>query len=191
MLPFSSSGQTMKNDSQTQSMSRRNFVQGASAVVGATMLTALPAYPAAPVPMPVLVQFEPGGRVTVASASRGFSIADFSIADFMAQTAAATLHLRVELVDVKLGDSRLPASRGPQTAQSPMPAVQAAAKRAQRNLFIAAAGDRASPLHGADPDQLEFNNGRMMHRGQPESGESFTAFLARNGNVPLGSLLPS
>jgi xanthine dehydrogenase YagR molybdenum-binding subunit len=135
-----------------------------------------------------LVQFEPGGRVTVASGSQDLGTGTYTI---MAQTAAATLNLRVELVDAKLGDSRMPkspVSGGSQTAASLMPAVQAAAKQAQLKLLTAAAGDIGSPLHGAQPDELEFKNGRIIHKGQPESGESFTAFLARNGNDPLGAV---
>jgi hypothetical protein len=34
----------------------------------------------------------------------------------------------------------------------------------------------------------KFRNGRIIRRGQPESGESFNAFLARNGNVPVGAI---
>jgi xanthine dehydrogenase YagR molybdenum-binding subunit len=53
---------------------------------------------------------------------------------------------------------------------------------------FAAAGDTGSPLHGAQPDQLDFKNGRIIRKGEPKSGESFTAFLARNGNKPLGAV---
>ncbi len=133
------------------------------------------------------VQFEPGGRVTVASGSQDLGTGTYTI---MAQTAAATLNMPIGLMDAKLGDSDLPkspVSGGSQTAASLMPAVQAAAKQAQLKLLTAAAGDTGSPLHGAQVEDLEFKNGRIVHKGKPESGETLEAFLARNGNQPLGA----
>jgi xanthine dehydrogenase YagR molybdenum-binding subunit len=135
-----------------------------------------------------LVQFEPGGRVTVASGSQDLGTGTYTI---MAQVAAATLNLPIDLIDVKLGDSTLPnspVSGGSQTAASLMPAVQAAAKQAQLKLLTAVAGDTGSPLHGAQADQLDFKNGRIMRKGDPKSGETLTAFLARNGSQPLGAI---
>jgi xanthine dehydrogenase YagR molybdenum-binding subunit len=136
----------------------------------------------------VLVQFEPGGRVTVATGSQDLGTGTYTI---MAQVAAATLNLPMNLIDAKLGDSNLPkspVSGGSQTAASVTPAVQAAAKQAQLKLLTAAAGDTGSPLHGAQPDQLDFKNGRIIRKGEPASGETLTAFLARNGNEPLGAI---
>lgn len=109
-----------------------------------------------------LVQFEPGGRVTVASGSQDLGTGTYTI---MTQVAAATLNLRMELIDAKLGDSTLPkapVSGGSQSAASVTPAVQAAAKQAQLKLLTAAAGDTGSPLHGAQADELEFKNGRII-----------------------------
>ena len=134
-----------------------------------------------------MVQFEPGGRVTVASGSQDLGTGTYTI---MAQVAAATLNMPIGLMDAKLGDSLLPkspVSGGSQTAASVTPAVQAAAKQAQLKLLTAVAGDTGSPLHGAEPSQLDFQNGRIIHKGQPESGETLTDFLARNGNKPLGA----
>jgi xanthine dehydrogenase YagR molybdenum-binding subunit len=136
----------------------------------------------------VLVQFEPGGRVTVATGSQDLGTGTYTI---MAQVAAATLNLPMNLIDAKLGDStfpKSPVSGGSQTAASVTPAVQAAAKQAQLKLLTAAAGDTGSPLHGAQPDQLDFKNGRIIRKGEPASGETLTAFLARNGNHPLGAI---
>jgi xanthine dehydrogenase YagR molybdenum-binding subunit len=135
-----------------------------------------------------LVQFEPGGRVTVATGSQDLGTGTYTT---MAQVAAATLNLPMELIDARLGDSTLPkspVSGGSQTTASVMPAVQAAAKQAQLKLLTAAAGDTGSPLHGAQPDELDFKNGRIIRKGQPESGETLTAFMARNGNRPLGAV---
>jgi xanthine dehydrogenase YagR molybdenum-binding subunit len=135
-----------------------------------------------------LVQFEPGGRVTVACGSQDLGTGTYTI---MAQVAAATLNLPIERIDARLGDSNMPkapVSGGSQSAASVTPAVQAAAKQAQLKLLTAAAGDTGSPLHGAQPEELDFKNGRIIRKGQPESGETLTAFLARNGNKPLGAV---
>jgi xanthine dehydrogenase YagR molybdenum-binding subunit len=165
-------------------MSRRDFVKGTGIVVVATTLA--PRYQNQPAS--ALVQFEPGGRVTVASGSQDLGTGTYTI---MAQVAAATLNLRLELIDARLGDSTLP--ENPVPGESPMaasltPAVQAAARQAQLKLLTTAARDTGSPVLGAQPDELEFKNGRIMRKGQPESGESFNAFLARNGNTPLGAV---
>jgi xanthine dehydrogenase YagR molybdenum-binding subunit len=72
-----------------------------------------------------------------------------------------------------------------------MPAVQAAAKQAQLKLLTAVAGDTGSPLHGAQVDELDFKNGRIIHKGKPESGETLTEFMTRNGNRPLGAVASS
>jgi xanthine dehydrogenase YagR molybdenum-binding subunit len=96
----------------------------------------------------------------------------------------------VELIDAKLGDSKMPrspVSGGSQTAASVVPAVQAAAKQAQLTLLTAAVADAASPLHGLDPQNLDFQNGRIIRKNEPRSGEDFTAYIARNGNKPVGA----
>ena len=80
----------------------------------------------------------------------------------------------------------------PRCPENPVPGesqIQAAARQAQLKLLTAVAADTGSPLHGAQPGELEFKNGRIMRKGQPESGESFNAFLARNGNTPLGAVV--
>jgi xanthine dehydrogenase YagR molybdenum-binding subunit len=139
-------------------------------------------------PASALVQFEPGGRVTVASGSQDLGTGTYTI---MAQVAAATLNLPMQWIDAKLGDSTLPkspVSGGSQTAASLTPAVQAAAKQAQLKLLTASSGDTGSPLHGVPADQLDFKDGRIIRKGEPASGETFTAFLARNGNKPLGAM---
>jgi xanthine dehydrogenase YagR molybdenum-binding subunit len=171
-------------------MSRRDFVKRTATVVFTTALA--PSLAQATVAnrstASALVQFEPGGRVTVASGSQGLGTGTCTI---MAQVAAATLNLRMELIDARLGDSTLPESPVPggSHAASLTPAVLAAAEQAQLKLLTAVAGDTGSPLHGAQPDELEFKNGRIMRKGQPDSGESFNAFLARNGNTPLGAVV--
>jgi xanthine dehydrogenase YagR molybdenum-binding subunit len=157
------------------SMSRRDFVKGTATVVFTTALVPSQAMVTNRSAASVMVQFEPGGRVTL----QGLGPGTYTI---MARLAAATLNLRMELIDARENPG------GSQMAARLTPAVQAAARQAQLKLLTAVAGDTGSPLHGARPDELEFKNGRIMRKGQPESGESFNAFLARNGNTPLGAV---
>jgi xanthine dehydrogenase YagR molybdenum-binding subunit len=190
----------MKDDQKTpgRPMSRRDFVKGTGAVVSAISLAPSLAHATGtpPVegedkyrsPVSALVQFEPGGRVTVASSRQDLSRDVYTT---MAKTAATTLKLRMELIDAKLSDSILPrgpVSRGWRNAAGIRAAVRAAAKRAQRKLLAAAVGDKGSPLCGDQLEELDFRNGRIIRKEEPESGESFTAFLARNGNVPVGAI---
>ena len=104
----------------------RSTKQG-NELVGWGMATAT--YPANRSAASARVQFEPTGRITVASGSQDLGTGTYTI---MAQTAAATLHVPIGIVDAKLGDSSMPkspVSGGSQTAASLVPAVQAAASK--------------------------------------------------------------
>jgi CO/xanthine dehydrogenase Mo-binding subunit len=140
---------------------RRGFLAGAVALVAAGRM-------GFGQPLTVRVQFEAGGRVSVASQGCGEGE--------VAQIVADALNLRSELVDVSLGSTSVPMAD----------AVRRAALLARAQLLGAVAGDAGSPLHGAA--SLDFVNGRIIHKDQPESGESFNAFLARNRNVPVGAM---
>jgi xanthine dehydrogenase YagR molybdenum-binding subunit len=168
----------------TRKPAPRSMREG-SELIGYGVATAT--YPANRSSAAAYVQFEPGGRVTVLCGSQDLGTGTYTI---MAQSAAATLKMPVELIDAKLGDSKMPrspVSGGSQTAASVVPAVQAAAKQAQLTLLTAAVADAASPLHGLDPQNLDFQNGRIIRKNEPRSGEDFTAYIARNGNKPVGA----
>ncbi len=133
------------------------------------------------------VTFEPNGRVTVASGSQDLGTGTYTI---MAQVCAATLKLSIAMVDAKLGDTELPkapVSGGSQSAASVTPAVMAAAKQAQLKLVTGSVADKGSPVFGVDPEQVAFENGRIIRKGQPESGETFVAYLKRNGGKPVSA----
>ena len=169
-----------KRNPQPRSMKRGHELFGLG------MATAT--YPVNRSPGTALVQFEPTGRVTVASGSQDLGTGTYTI---MAQVAAATLNLPIGMVDARLGDSTMPkspVSGGSQTAASLTPAVQAAAKQAQLKLLTASVTDAGSPFHGVDADTLDLKNGRIIQKGRPDSGEAFTTFLARNGNKPVGAV---
>jgi xanthine dehydrogenase YagR molybdenum-binding subunit len=107
----------------------------------------------------------------------------------MAEVAAATLKISVDMIDIKLGDSTLPkapVSGGSQSAASVTPAVQAAAKQAQLALLTAAVA-RGSIFAGAQAEDLEFESGKIQRKGKPETAVYFKDFLARNGGKPIGA----
>jgi hypothetical protein len=146
---------------------RRGFVAGTVGLVGLAAMGRLGFGQS----LTVRVQFEAGGRVSVASPACGSEA-------MIAQIVARALNLRSELVDVSLGAGE-PSAR---TAGG----VRSAALRARATLLAAAAGDPGSPLYRGQ--HLDFVNGRIIHKEQPESGESFNAFLARNRNLPVGAM---
>ena len=153
--------------------------------IGCGMATAT--YPANRSAAAATVQFQPNGRVAVLCGSQDLGTGTYTI---MAQTAAATLKMPIDRIDAKLGNSMLPqspVSGGSQTAASVLPAVQAAAKQAQLTLITREVADPQSPLHDLDPQTLDFENGRIFRKGKADSGESFTDFIARNGNKPVGA----
>ncbi len=157
--------------------------------IGWGMATAT--YPANRSAASASVTFEPDGRVTVVSGSQDLGTGTYTI---MAQVAAATLNLPIGQIDAKLGDTTMPkapVSGGSQSAASVTPAVQAAAQQAQLKLFTLAANDPHSPFHGAQPAELELDNGRIHRKAHAGDSESFTELLARNGGQPLGATATS
>jgi xanthine dehydrogenase YagR molybdenum-binding subunit len=167
-----------KRDAKPRSMRRGDELRG--------MGMATATYPANRSAASAKVEFQPSGRVVVASGSQELGQGMYTV---MAEVAAATLRIPVEIVDAKLGDSTLPkapVSGGSQSASSVTPAVQAAAKQAQLALLTAAVG-QGSTFAGAQADELEFENANIQRKGKPETAVHFKDFLARNGGKPIGA----
>lgn len=99
----------------------------------------------------------------------------------LAQMAAEGLGLPVAKVGVEIGDTDLPEgpmSAGSQVTQSFAPAVLEATARLRADLAALAIGDAASPLAGADAEDLAFADGRIVSRGG-NVGEPLAQLLAR------------
>jgi xanthine dehydrogenase YagR molybdenum-binding subunit len=136
----------------------------------------------------VRVSFEPTGRVTVACGSQDLGTGTYTI---MAQIAAATLKLPIDIIDAKLGDSTMPkspVSGGSQTSASVGPAVQAAARQAQLALLAAAAGDKGSPFFNAPLQDLQFENGVVTWKGKPGAMADYKEIIRSNGNQAIGAV---
>ena len=131
------------------------------------------------------VRFETSGRVTVESGSQDLGTGTYTI---MAQTAAATLNMSIDLVDAKLGDTKLPkapVSGGSQSAASVTPAVQTAAEQARLKLFTMAGDMAGSPLHGVNAEEMQLKDGTVSRKSSPGAGVSVASLLAMGGNQPV------
>jgi xanthine dehydrogenase YagR molybdenum-binding subunit len=152
-------------------------------LIGYGMATAT--YPANRSAAQAVVRFLPNGRVFVGSGTQDLGTGTYTI---MAQTAAQELGLDPALMDVKLGDSKLPkapVSGGSQSAASVCPAVQDACKQAKLAAGALAVGDAQSPVHGALAADVDVHAGRVFLKKDSSKGEDVTALIARNGNKPI------
>jgi xanthine dehydrogenase YagR molybdenum-binding subunit len=135
-----------------------------------------------------MVRFELNGRITVASGTQDLGTGTYTI---MAQTAAATLGMPIELIDAKLGDSTLPkapVSGGSQSAASVMPAVQAAAEQARLKLFTAMVTDSSTPFHGAQPEDLEIKAGKVSLKNKAGVATVGLAEFVAKQKEPIGAM---
>jgi xanthine dehydrogenase YagR molybdenum-binding subunit len=152
-------------------------------LIGYGMATAT--YPANRSAAQAVVRFMRNGRVFVGSGTQDLGTGTYTI---MAQTAAGELGLDPALMDVKLGDSKLPkapVSGGSQSAASVCPAVQDACKQAKLKVGALAVGDAQSPVHGALAADVDVHAGRVFLKKDSSKGEDITALIARNGNKPV------
>jgi xanthine dehydrogenase YagR molybdenum-binding subunit len=145
-------------------------------------------YPANRSAAQAVVRIMPNGRVFVGSGTQDLGTGMYTI---MAQTAAATLGIQPQLVDVKLGDSTLPkapVSGGSQSAASVCPAVMDAAHQASLKVIQLAINDAQSPVHGAQDTQVDVKGGRVFLKADSGKGEEITALIGRNGGKPIEAM---
>ncbi len=167
--------------------SKRNATPGQTTegnqLIGYGMATAT--YPANRSSANAVVRFLPSGRAFVGSGTQELGTGSYTI---MQQIAASSLGVDLSLIDVKLGDSTLPkapVSGGSQSAASYGPAIIEACRQAKLKAADLAIGDAQSPVHGALPEDVSVNNGRVFLSKTPSTGEALTALIARNGGKPI------
>ena len=167
--------------------SKRNATPGqmteGNELIGYGMATAT--YPANRSSANAVVRFLPNGRAFVGSGSQDIGTGTYTI---LQQTAAEALGMDLSMIDVAVGDSTLPkapVSGGSQSAASVGPAVIAACKQAKLKAGDLGIGDPQSPVHGALPEDVEVNKGRIFLKKNPSQGEELTALIARNGGKPI------
>ncbi len=101
-----------------------------------------------------------------------------------AQVAAERLGLSPERIEVRLGDSRLPAAPvagGSNNAASISNAIAMGCEMVRERLATAAVSDGESPLQGRDPAVLTLANGGL--RAADGTSETFADALPRLGGI--------
>jgi xanthine dehydrogenase YagR molybdenum-binding subunit len=102
--------------------------------------------------------------------------------------AAETLGLPIERVTFELGDStypEAPVAGGSQLTASLGSAARLAALDARTRMIALAVADARSPVHGADPEAVAVEDGRLFITGSPQRGETIVTLLERNGGTPV------
>jgi xanthine dehydrogenase YagR molybdenum-binding subunit len=103
----------------------------------------------------------------------------------IAQMVSHETGISIDKIEVVLGDSALPAgpiSGGSWATASVTPAVLQAARKATQTLLVAAVGAAESPFNGKDAKTLEFANGGVQIKGQPNTHVA-TADIIRMAKV--------
>jgi xanthine dehydrogenase YagR molybdenum-binding subunit len=151
-------------------------------LIGSGMATAtypVPAFPGLQ-PQRARARIYADGSAVVECATQEFGT---GAATAMTQVAADFLGVALERVRFVYGDTDLPnSSAAVGSAGSAMQAnsIRAAASALRDQLVALATGDAESPLHGAEPGAVIVQGGRMMRRGQPDSGETYAGLLQRH-----------
>jgi xanthine dehydrogenase YagR molybdenum-binding subunit len=105
------------------------------------------------------------------------------VGTMMVQVAADALGLPVEHVRYRVGDSDLPntsAAVGSSGAMMVSSAVLAAATALRQKLVGMAVADEDSPLHGAQPEEVGVDGGRMLLAAKKKTGETYQELLERH-----------
>ncbi|MFC0533279.1 xanthine dehydrogenase family protein molybdopterin-binding subunit [Phytohabitans kaempferiae] len=121
-----------------------------------------------------------GGDAVVQTGTQEFGT---GVTTVMTQVAADGLGLPMDTVRFEAGDTDLPntsAAVGSSGAMMVSAAVHNAATALRDQLIAMAVADEGSPLHGADPAQVEVHDGRMVLRGRPEVGETYGEAMTRH-----------
>ena len=149
-------------------------------------------YPTQMGPAAARVTLAPGGRVTVQTATHEIGTGVMTV---VALTAADALGVRLDRIDVQVGDSRLPpapVAGGSNSTASVCNVVAKACGEIRDRIAAAAVKAQDGPFAGADPATLRLaNNGLVGPNGRTEPLDKA---LARTGgaveiyaeNVPHG-----
>ncbi|MDQ7905384.1 xanthine dehydrogenase family protein molybdopterin-binding subunit [Phytohabitans sp. ZYX-F-186] len=121
-----------------------------------------------------------GGDAVVQTGTQEFGT---GVTTVMTQVAADGLGLPMEAVRFEAGDTDLPntsAAVGSSGAMMVSAAVHNAATALRDQLVAMAVADSGSPLHGAEPSDVEVHDGRMRLRSRPEVGETYGEVMGRH-----------
>ncbi|GAB6390558.1 xanthine dehydrogenase family protein molybdopterin-binding subunit [Stutzerimonas marianensis] len=123
----------------------------------------------------------PDGRLVVSSATADIGTGTYTV---MTQIAAAAMGLPMDRVEFRLGDSSLsqaPLEGGSFTVSSVGSAVQQACEALRQKFLDAAQQSPVSPFTGAKLEEVEFMDGRMRLRANPEHDVALEQIVAVSG----------
>jgi xanthine dehydrogenase YagR molybdenum-binding subunit len=124
---------------------------------------------AARFPAEAFVELRQDGSARVACATQDIGTGTYTI---IAQMVSHETGIPVDRVEVVLGDSSLPPgpiSGGSMVSASVTPAVLQAAQNAGKTLILTAIKADGSPFSGKNQTDLEFADGGVRLKGQPQS----------------------
>jgi xanthine dehydrogenase YagR molybdenum-binding subunit len=136
-------------------------------LVGMGMATA--SYPANFSAAQAVARMLPDGRARVESGTVDIGTGTYTV---MAQVAADALGLPFDRVQFDLGDSEMPEApiaAGSTTAASVGSAVLLTCRALREKLVRTAVADQRSPLHGARPEDVQIEDGRLTAQGRSET----------------------
>ncbi len=172
----------------SRSMEPRQRRQG-KYLVGYGMATAT--YPAGRNAASAKVLMNSAGKVTVMTASIDIGTGTYTV---LAQTVADGLGIPVKSIEVKIGDSSLPASPfagGSQSTASIHPAVFDACVMLRKELASMAINDPLSKLNGYRPEDIDYADGKLFVRGNAQKSDTYLDILKRANRTEIESCATS
>ena len=125
------------------------------------------------------VEIMPNGTALVTTATQDIGTGTYTV---LALVVAEATGIPLDKIDVRLGDTTLPAgpiSGGSWTTASVIPAVSNAARAAVRSLLALSTTGPNAPFKGASPNDLQLANGRVSRKSDTSSGVPLGDVLAR------------
>jgi xanthine dehydrogenase YagR molybdenum-binding subunit len=122
----------------------------------------------------------PDGSVEIELASQDLGSGTRTI---IAQVAAETLGLPLNMVKVKIGDSSFPAS-GPSGGSTTVGGVSSSVRKSTVNA-LAKLYEAVAPSLSVPADQLEANDSRIRVKGNPDKGMSWQQATQKLGTMSI------
>ena len=141
-------------------------------------------------PAKASIRVNPDGKVIVQQGMTDIGTGSYTI---IAQIAAETMGVPLEQVVVEIGDSGFapaPGSGGQFGAASAGSAVYEGGMAMRKVLAGMAAGDPASPLYAAKPEEIDFRDGLITASNKSETLASLVSRLAPAGVEVVGDSTP-
>lgn len=142
-------------------------------------------------PAKAAARIEADGIVTLRQGMTDIGTGTYTI---LAQITAECLGLPMDQVRVELGDSTFapaPGSGGQFGAASAGSAALDAGVNLRKALAALAVGDPGSPLHGGDPEEIEFRDGQLVLGNRVETLAALVARAAPEGVEAEGAIAPA